>query len=205
MAYSGIRDMILGGDLAPGDRVMENDCAARLGISRTPVREAIGRLMTEGLIARSDGGAPIVNRISADDILEIQNVRRLLEVEAARRACNAPGRDNLLALRRVLVAYLEGDRPDAAAHMALDDRLHNSLAIMARSQVLAELIANLRLRTRNFDKTALPDRFEPGCREHIAIIDAVLSGDPDRAEDAMSAHLDNATESILDHLKRPAT
>ena len=201
-AYRGIRDMIVTGHFAPGDRVLEKECAARLGISRTPVREAIGRLTSEGLISRADGGAPMVMRISADDILEILYVRRLLEVEAARRACDAPGRDLLLELRRTVEGFLMGDRPDTAEHMAFDDRLHGALARMARSQVLAELIANLRLRTRIFDQATLPDRFVPGCQEHLAIIDAVLDGDVDEAEKAMRLHLGNVLGSIIDHLKR---
>jgi DNA-binding GntR family transcriptional regulator len=202
VAYDGIREMIVCGELAPGDRVMEKDCAERLGISRTPVREAIGRLTSEGLISRSNGGAPVVNRISADDIIELLHVRRLLEVEAARRACDAPGREGLMALRRGILELLDGERPTPAEHMAMDDRLHDTLARMARSNLLAELIANLRLRTRIFDKSLLPDRFEPGCREHIEILDAVIHGDADRAEAAMRLHLNAVADSILEHLKR---
>jgi DNA-binding GntR family transcriptional regulator len=202
LAYEGIRAMILSGALAPGARVLEKDCAARLGISRTPVREAIGRLAAEGLIRRDGAGAPVVTRVSADEILEILHLRRLLEGEAARRACGGPGRDALLSLRRTIAGFLTGARPDAATHMAVDDALHGTLARMARSPVLAELVANLRLRTRMFDKALLPDRFAPGCREHVALIDAVLDGDPDAAEAAMRLHLGNAAESILDHLKR---
>ena len=202
LAYAGIRDLILGGELAPGDRVMEKDCAEHLGISRTPVREAIGRLTSEGLVTRSEGGVPVVARITADDILEILHVRRLLEVEAARRACDAPGRDTLLDLRRGIDGFLQGPRPAPAEHRAMDDRLHETLARMARSQILAEMIANLRLRTRIFDQAVLPDRFEPGCHEHIEILDAVIHGDADRAEAAMRVHLNAAADRILEHLKR---
>ncbi|XWN31343.1 MAG: GntR family transcriptional regulator [Devosia sp.] len=201
LAYDDLRQMIVSGALAPGERVLEEECAARLGISRTPVREAIGRLVTEGLLVKPDGGPHAVHRISADEILEILNVRRLLEVEAARRAAGSPGRDDLLTLRRVFVGFLEGNKPDADAHMAADDALHERLATMARSAILAELVVNLRLRTRVFDKGIIPDRFEPGCHEHIAIIDAVLSGEPQRAEDAMRLHLKGVADSILAHLK----
>ncbi|MEM8663923.1 MAG: FCD domain-containing protein, partial [Pseudomonadota bacterium] len=114
----------------------------------------------------------------------------------------AAGRDELLALREVFVRYLDGETPGAAAHRDTDDALHAALARMARSPILAEMIANLRLRTRVFDKGEIPDRFEPGCREHIAIIDAVLIGDAEGAQSAMRTHLGNVGQSILAHLTR---
>lgn len=199
-AYVGIRDMILRGELAPEDRVLENDCAERLGISRTPVREAIARLASEGLIGRGAGGAPRVNRISADAMFDILHVRRLLEIEAARRACTASARGTLIDLRHRLLGYLDAPDVSAEDHQRTDEELHACIARMAESPMLGELIANLRLRTRVFDKKMLPGRFEPGCREHIAIIDAILNGDADAAGAAMKKHLDNAVQSIIDHL-----
>lgn len=203
-AYDAIRAMIVEGSLAPGDRVHEEDVAGRLGISRTPVREAIGRLVNEGLIARGDGGAPTVHRLSADEILEILNVRRLLEAEAARQAAGGAGRDALLALRKVFVGFQEGAPVTAAEHRAVDDELHETLCQMARSRLLADLIRNLRLRTRVFDKGLIPERFVPGAAEHVAIIDAVIAGDAAGAERAMRTHIENVTASILAHLKRRA-
>jgi DNA-binding GntR family transcriptional regulator len=202
VAHSGIRDMILNGELAPGERVLEVECAKRLQISRTPVREAIARLVSEGLIARTDDRVPVVCEISADGILDILAVRRVLEVEAVRRACDSPGRDDLLALRREVTTFLDNAGATAAEHKTVDERLHLAFPTMARSPLLTEMIGNLRTRTRVFDKGLLPERFEPGCREHIAIIDAVLGGDADAAEAAMRVHLGNVVTSIIDHLKR---
>jgi DNA-binding GntR family transcriptional regulator len=196
-AYDAIRAMIVDGRLPPGTRVLEEDFAARLGISRTPVREAIGRLVTEGLITRGDGGAPTVQRVTADEIVEILNVRRLLEAEAARQAAGGAGRDELLALRKVFVGFMAGATVTAAEHTAADDMLHDRLCRMARSRLLAELIGNLRVRTRVFDKGAIPARFVPGSAEHVAIIDAVVA---DGAERAMRTHIDNVTAAIIAHL-----
>lgn len=201
IAFTGIRDMILNGDLAPDQRVLEVDCAQRLGISRTPVREAIARLASEGLIRRAENGPPLVSRISVDQIVDILRVRRLLEVETVRRACDADGREELLRIRQTLSGFLETGESSAEDHKRLDEHLHATLATMARSEVLRDMVANLRLRTRMFDKAVLPDRFIPGAQEHIAIIDAVLSGNADTAEAAMRAHLDNAAQRIIDHLK----
>jgi DNA-binding GntR family transcriptional regulator len=201
-AHAELRRLIVSGELAPGTRLLEQDCAARLGLSRTPVREAIGRLVSEGLVRRPPGGAPVVHRITADELVEILEVRRLLEVEAAGRAAGSAGRDELLALRRRFAAFLEGPAPDPEAHRAADDALHDALARMAGSRLMAEMVANLRLRTRVFDKRVVPERFEPGCREHVAVIDAVVRGDRPGAETAMRAHLDHVAESLLASLAR---
>ena len=201
-AYTRLRQMIVSGELSAGARLLENDCAARLGISRTPVREAISRLTSEGLVRRPEGGAPVVHRISTDEIVEILHIRRLLEVEAARQAAGAPGRDALLKLRGVFEAFLSGERPDAAAHLAADDELHERVALMSGSRLLETLISDLKLKTRIFDKGSIPERFEPGCHEHIAIIDGIVSGDAERAQNAMKTHMDNLREGILNHLTR---
>ena len=86
--------------------------------------------------------------------------------------------------------------------MAIDDRLHGIVAALSGSNLLAQFVRDLRLRTKVFDKARLPERFVPGCREHIAIIDAVVSGDVQAAETAMRTHLDNVRESIMTYLKR---
>lgn len=65
-----------------------------------------------------------------------------------------------------------------------------------------ELIEGLRRKTRMFDKGSIPARFEPGCHEHIEIIDAILGRDPDRAERAMRLHITNAREAIINHIHR---
>ncbi len=201
-AYQRLRQMIVSGELPAGSRVLEKDCAARLGISRTPVREAISRLTSEGLVRRPEGGMPTVHLISTDEIVEILHVRRLLEIEAARQAAGAPGKDALLKLRTVFEAFLSGERPSAGDHLAADDALHERIAAMSGSRLLESLISDMRLKTRIFDKGSIPERFEPGCKEHIAIIDGIVSGDPERAQAAMKTHMDNVRDSILNHLTR---
>ena len=80
-AHERLREMILGGELSAGTRLQEKTFADRLGVSRTPVREAIALLISEGLVTRSSGGVPTVNSISITDFMEILHVRRLLECE----------------------------------------------------------------------------------------------------------------------------
>lgn len=201
--HDRLRGMILGGELPPGTPLQEKVFAERLGVSRTPVREAIARLTSEGLISRSGGGVPMVSEISITEIMEILHVRRLLEAEAARQAAsvNSPA-EPFLTMRAKLAQYLQGERPGVAEYTQFDEDLHTLIARTAGSTLLTDLIRGLKLKTRIFDKGSIPERFEPGCHEHIEIIDAILARDPGRAETAMRSHIENARAAILNHLNR---
>lgn len=199
--HERLRGMILAGELPSGSPLQEKIFAERLGVSRTPVREAVARLTSEGLVTRSGGGVPTVSRISIAEIMEILHVRRLLECETARQAASvnaAP--EPFLALRARLSEYLQGDRPGVAEYAQFDEDLHILIAKTAGSNLLTELVKGLKLKTRIFDKGSIPERFEPGCNEHIEIIDAILARDPDRAEAAMRCHIENARSAILSHV-----
>src|SRR5580693_9732635 len=99
VAYAALLDMILRGTIAPGEPVTERLIAARLGMSRTPVREAVRRLEGEGTLERQRGGALVVKPYSMEEFLHALAVRRLLEGEAARLAAGKVSRELLDAAR----------------------------------------------------------------------------------------------------------
>lgn len=203
-AFKRLKAMILDGSLEPGMRLSEKKFAELLGVSRTPVREAIGQLISEGLAIRTAGGTPVVNRISLNDIMEILHVRSLLECEAARKAALSNASTvELLSIRDEVSGFLAGPRPEPVVHSALDMRLHGLIAQMAGSRLLIDLIEGLKIKTRMYDQGSIPERFEPGCHEHLAIIDTILARDATYAADAMKLHLKNVRESIISHLYHP--
>ncbi|UXX82771.1 GntR family transcriptional regulator [Roseovarius pelagicus] len=202
-AFLRMRDMILSGELPSGTQLQERAFAERLGVSRTPVREAIARLMSEGLVIRAHRGVPTVNRISISEIMEILHIRRLLECEAAKQAARVSSNPEIwLNFKSTLAGYLNGYHPGAVEHADFDFAFHMQIANTAGSSLLAEMIGGLKLKTRIFDQGQIPDRLDPGTREHIAIADAILARDPDAAEMAMREHINNAREAILSHLHR---
>ncbi len=199
--YERLRDLILSGALPVDSSLQEKRLAEQLGVSRTPVREAVTRLVADGLVVRIGGLTPVVRRLSVDDFVEILHVRRLLEVEAAGRAAEAGGSAELAAIR----ARIEGFRREAPTpdiHVAVDDMLHTAIAELAGSRLLADLVKGLRQRTRIFDMGQLPERFAPGIAEHIAVLDAVEARDPEAARAAMRAHLENVLAGVIAHLRR---
>ncbi|WP_306031431.1 MULTISPECIES: GntR family transcriptional regulator [unclassified Stappia] len=201
--HDRLRRMIVSGELPAGTRLQEKAFADRLGVSRTPVREAIARLVSEGLVTRSQGGVPVVNQISISEIIEILHIRRLLECESARQAATVHAQvEPLLSLRARTEALLAGGMTTPAEHADLDEEFHTTIARVSGSRLLAELVHNLKLKTRIFDKGFIPERFEPGLKEHLDILDAILARDSTRAETAMRRHLDNVRESILTSIQR---
>ncbi|MFG6596118.1 GntR family transcriptional regulator [Sulfitobacter sp. 1A13368] len=202
--FKRLKAMILDGTLEPGTRLSEKKFADHLGVSRTPVREAIGQLVSEGLAKRSAGSAPVVSSVSLNEIMEILHVRSLLECEAARKAASSgKSTAELNDIRDKMQGFIDGPRPTAAEHSALDMRLHFILAEMAGSNLLLELIESLKVKTGMYDQGSIPDRLVPGCEEHIALIDAVIAGEPEAASAAMKLHLSNVRESIISHIYHP--
>lgn len=200
--YERLRDMILSGALPAGTSLQEKKLAERLGVSRTPVREATMRLMMEGLVLRAAGLTPVVRKLSVDDFIEILHVRRLLEVEAAGRAAEKGGSDDLREIAARIAEFRDGLEPTPEEHVTVDDRLHQVIADLAGSRLLAELISDLRQKTKIFDMGRVPERFQPGVLEHLEIIDAILNRDVERAQSAMRTHIDNVRASVMAHLRR---
>lgn len=198
VAYGAVLEMILHGTIAAGELVTERQIAARLGMSRTPVREAIRRLEGEGTLERQRGGALVVRPYSMEEFLHALAVRRLLEGEAARLAAGKISPEYIAAAReRIARVRAEGLGESARQ----DDRdFHAALSQASGNPVLATSIADLRKRTAMFRLGRLPERIDQVCDEHLAILEALASGDGEAARSAMQAHIDNVRAHLLQRL-----
>ena len=198
VAYGALLDMILRGALAAGEPVTERLIATRLGMSRTPVREAVRRLEGEGTLERQRGGALVVRPYSMEDFLQALAVRRLLEGEAARLAAGKMTAE-LLAAARARIARLRAEGLGESTRQ--DDRdFHASIAAASGNPVLATAIGDLRKRTAMFRLGRLPERLDQVCDEHLAIVEAIASGDGETARAAMQTHIDNVRAHLLERL-----
>ena len=198
VAYSAVLDMILRGTIAAGELVTERQIATRLGISRTPVREAVRRLEGEGTLERQRDGSLVVRPYSMEDFLHALAVRRLLEGEAARLAAGKVSREALDAARE-RIARLRTEGLEDAARQG-DRDFHAAVAEASGNPVLATAISDLRKRTAMFRLGRLPERLDQVCDEHLTIVEALASGDGEAARAAMQAHIDNVRGHLLQRL-----
>ncbi|MBK0328117.1 GntR family transcriptional regulator [Rhodobacteraceae bacterium F11138] len=198
-AHRRIIGMMFEGELRPGDALREAALGARLGMSRTPVREAIKRIESEGLAA-AQGRSIRVRRLPARDVEEIFFLRLQLEPALARAATHlAASRLDRLETRIRSLKKAGPDREDT--QWEIDDALHDMLAEPSGNQTARAVLTTLRQRTCGFDHIQLPERFLQSCDEHLAIIAAVRAGQPDGLEAALKQHLENARDAILARLR----
>lgn len=195
-AYERIAAMILSGDLKGGAVLNDRRLSDLLGISRTPVREAMGRLEGEGYLVRS-GRTTTVSKVDLQDILQIISARILIERETARLAAEKISKASLDAMRDAVEALLHNEDASPDEHWSTDDIVHLGIAEAASNKYLAQTVENLRKRTKIFGMKRIPSRFEPGIREHLAIIDALERRDAESAGRLMAEHIANARDGII--------
>ena len=196
--YARLRRAIVRGAFEPGEPIDERRVAARLGVSRTPVREAVKRLVEERLVIvvaqSSTRAAPLDPAL----IEESRLIRRALEMESAAEAAPRMTGNHAARLREALdeqaACIRDGRYGDA---IDADDRFHHAIAAVSD---LERLWRTIEIEKAHVDRCRhrmlpLPGEAEATLEHHARIVDALLGGDPDAAREAMRAHLDEAWRS----------
>ncbi len=199
-AYERILDLLLGGDLIAGAALQERRLAEGLKISRTPVREALSRLEAEGLVTRQLGRLLAVTEITVQQYIDVLNVRKILEVEAAGLAAGRVGAAAIDKIRTAISDLLRREEPSVSEHWSVDDLVHSTIAAATDNHCLEATIRDLRRRTRIFNTHRIPGRLRPGALEHLALIEAVGAGDPKKSRALMAEHIENAKFAIINQL-----
>lgn len=199
-AYEALLDLIFAGELKPGDVMQERALALQLGISRTPLREAMHRLEGERMLERQSNNRLVVRHVTLQEIMEALHVRRLLESDAAGRAAGNIPRERLIDLRTRIERLRESEDPSNPEHQALDAELHALIADANDNQLVAAMIADLRRKTRLYSLKRVTKRLRPVCDEHLAIVDALYAGDAEAAARETSRHIEQIRQSVIDSL-----
>ena len=200
-ALGKIIQAITSGEFLPGERLSEAHLARQLGISRGPLREALGRL--EGrLVMRTPRIGVRVIALSSSDLAQLFEVREALEGMACRLAAQRSTRREIKFLQDLLAGHGRDEsvlRPDGYYQRKPDEDFHLSITTFARNPRLQDLLMEdlyYQLRLYRFKASTEPGRAQAAFREHQAILDALSARDPDAAEAAMRRHVRNAARSL---------
>jgi DNA-binding GntR family transcriptional regulator len=202
-AYAFIVDQVLTLPTTTGSFLNEQDLAAQIGVSRTPVREALLLLQAEGLVELVPKRGAYVPPLSGRQIAELMDLRGVLERHAAGRAL-ASGKPPVADMRAILAqqeALVDSvDEAAARTFISLDGRFHQTLVDAANSELLSTTYTGLRAKLSRIGLAAVfatPNRQRPVCVEHAAIVDALASGDVDLAHAKIDEHLDVTLQTLL--------
>lgn len=203
-AYAMILEAIDGGVYRPGSRLVESELADRLGVSRTPIREALQRLETQSLLTR-DGRSLIVASLDHAQMAELYAVRQELEGLAARLAAQHAATEEVAVLHDMVEQdrALLGD-PEALARA--NRRFHHQIHLASHNRYLVQQLDLVYRSMALMARTSLAaaGRGEDAMEEHAAIVDAIGARDGDRAAGALKAHLSTAFQVRLrEEAQRP--
>jgi DNA-binding GntR family transcriptional regulator len=185
-----IRERILAGAFAPGERLAEERLSAELGVSRVPVREALRHLAAEGLVVlRPRRGAVVVSH-TPEEMADLVEVRATLEGLNARLAARRRDPRHAAMLERILAeASRITERSDLARIQEHNARFHEAIAAMADNSVLKGIVRALRDRTALLFSRTSRARVRESWDEHAGIVRAILSGNVELADRLASAHV----------------
>jgi DNA-binding GntR family transcriptional regulator len=201
-----VRRAIVHGDLLPGQRLVEADLAVRFQATRAAIREALVQLESEGLVERQRNRGASVRPISLEEAIEITEARAVLEGLCAAKAAAVitdDERERLRQLGRDMQRAV--DDGDVVAYSDLTQELHVAIRMIAAQRTVAALLDRLRYQSVRhiFSVGLLPGRPAVGLKEHLAVIEAISSGDPNVAEAAMREHLMSVVDALRQIGERP--
>jgi DNA-binding GntR family transcriptional regulator len=200
-AYEALRLAIVRWDFRPGDRLSEDSLAAQLGVSRTPVREALHRLEAERLVTRSAAGALSVAETSTDDVDHLYSVRAALEVVAIRAACAYATEEDFEELEAILSAMeVAVAVPEPRLVADYGREFHSYIHSMGRNALCIALLEQLRPHTDRYRALNVEfegDRARAAFADHRAILGGLRHRDPETCASLLTDHLAAGKEVAL--------
>jgi DNA-binding GntR family transcriptional regulator len=206
-AYDAILENILSGVYPSGTVVSEVSLAKDLNVSRTPVHQALAQLAKEGLIEHRSGQQPRIARFSREDVIEIYDMRLLLETAATQRAAKRMDPRIVADLTKEAdTLAAAGDSPEWTKQaLDFDSRFHDAVAAASGNRRLRQEIAKYRLLVRAFCRmTGSSENLRDALREHQTVLKALAERQPAAAGQAMAHHVQKRVDAVLGTLYREA-
>ena len=196
VAYDYLKRAIVTCEIRPGSMLDENEVAKQVGISRTPVREAVNQLAQEGMLEIIPRKGIVVSQMTIKDIFDLLDARLTIEPDIVRKALPLLDKGSLLELRETLENKSQSD--DESIGMVgrdFDYDFHMFFALKTNNQYLIDIERRLMMlnqRTRYLMASVRDERPREVCREHLDIVNKLIAGDEDGAVKALEEHLNNA-------------
>lgn len=190
---------ILSGKYPQGEILSELRLSGELGVSRTPIRDALRRLEQERLIEDTGKGSRVVG-ITEEDLEDIMNIRQRIEGLAAYYAAKNMTPEGLAELTHIVdLQDFYYDKGDAEQLRQVDEQFHDLICYLSKRTVIMDTLIPLHRKTRRYRRISMEDwsRTVNTRKEHKAIFDAMASGDADLAESLMAKHIENAKKHML--------
>lgn len=201
-----VTDAIVNGYLEPGDQLVEERMAEQFGVSRAPIREALHQLQVLGLVEKRPYRGSFVSTVDEQEIVELQELRVVLE-DMAVRLCTTNLSDDTISTLETIVDNMarvakKGDRRQILVY---DADFHDAIVHCSGNQLLADVWELVGVKMRRFlylKRHHTHERIEDVVTAHAAILDAIKSGDPQQASRALQAHLGHVEERIRSEVRR---
>ena len=204
VVFQTLRKAILTGELKPGERLMEIHLAEKIGVSRTPIREAIRKLELEGLVTNVPRKGAQVAEISQKGLRDVLEVRRALDSFCAELACERITEDEKKALKEACLKFEEAVKTkDATVIAKADVSFHDIIIGATGNERIVALINNLaeQMYRYRFEYIKDENNHPKLIAEHRMLVDAIIGGDGEKARAIAGEHIDNQEISILKQLE----
>ena len=204
VVFNTLRQAILTGELKPGERLMEIHLADRLGVSRTPIREAIRKLELEGLVTMIPRRGAEVAQITEKSMKDVLEVRRALDALCAELACDRITDEELENLRLACDAFETAVKTKDAKKIAQADvALHDIIVRATGNQRLIQLVNNLSEQMYRYRFEYIKDfsQHERLVEEHRIIYESIVNKDKETASEAAKTHIDNQKKAIIRQIR----
>jgi len=201
--YHILKERIIKGNLKPGEKILEVNIAKRLGVSRTPVREALRELAAEGFFAMKPNLGMIVIGFSIEDLKEVLEIRKLLEGFATSIAAKKINKEEIKKLEKIIKKMsISISKNDLLVYSDLNAEFHNLIFNICGNKQLIKIYDNLSNSEHRFRIRSLrnnPERLKYSLKEHQKILEALKRKDSEQAYKLSQKHIENILENILAH------
>lgn len=203
VVFNTLREAILKGELVPGERLMEKTLSERMGVSRTPIREAIRKLELEGLVITVPRKGAEVAKITEKDIRDLLEVRATLEALAVRLACEKMDEDAIERLKYLKDEFARAARKkDVDSIIRKDIEFHDAIFAATDNDKLIQIVSNLREQIYRFRVKYIQEMldYQVLIDEHEEIVESIKNGNTKAAETMAINHIANQEKAVIDML-----